>query len=129
MLVFAYIDNNRVARVSVHRDTTENAVLDARGPVPIQILVEDTTVYDSVQNADQDPHIDPPITSVDAASDGPQFDVEDRTIELRVDEAILAQLAQEHYAADDWPDTDQQWRRRWLDTVTAYRPDAAPSAG
>lgn len=50
-------------------------------------------------------------------SDCPEFDVEDRAIEVRVDDTRLAELAQEQFGIDDWPDSDQEWRDRWIDTV------------
>ncbi|WP_043736005.1 hypothetical protein [Nocardia asiatica] len=118
ILVFAYIDDSGVVRVSVHLDTTENSVLDARGLVPLRIVVEDTTVYDGEQDAEQTLHNGLPATPAEIVSDHPASDVEDRKIELRVDDTLLARLAHEHHAEDDWPDTNQQWRKQWLDTVT-----------
>lgn len=47
VLVFAYVDRGGIVRVSIHLDTAEPAVLDSGGLVPIQITLEDATVYDS----------------------------------------------------------------------------------
>lgn len=51
--VYVYIDDSGTVRVSVHLDATENAVLDARGLVPIRfrIVVEGTTIYSSEQDS------------------------------------------------------------------------------
>ncbi|WP_280428295.1 hypothetical protein [Nocardia brasiliensis] len=47
VLVFAYVDQDGIVRVSVHLDSAEPAVIDSGGLVPIRIIIEDTTVYDS----------------------------------------------------------------------------------
>ncbi|MEU0853348.1 hypothetical protein ABZ387_36320 [Streptomyces flaveolus] len=46
VLVFAYLDaDTRAVRVSVHLDTTDEQVLLADGTVPVQVDVEDATVF------------------------------------------------------------------------------------
>lgn len=51
VLVFAYVDQSGIVRVSVHLDTAEPAVLDGRDLVPMRVTIEDTTVFDSVDMA------------------------------------------------------------------------------
>ncbi|MGW4720853.1 hypothetical protein [Nocardia sp. NPDC004260] len=113
VLVFTYIDDNGVVRVSVHLDTTDAAVHDIRGLVPIRIVLEDSVVFDSEQ--DPTPHT---ATSTDIAFNGPEFNAEDRTIELRIDETILVKMAEENWDIDDWPHTDRERRKLWLNIVT-----------
>ncbi|MWA07654.1 hypothetical protein [Streptomyces sp. BA2] len=49
ILVFAYLDADlRKARVSVHLDTTHEQFVRADGTVPIQVEIEDATVFDSL---------------------------------------------------------------------------------
>ncbi|MFD7708612.1 hypothetical protein [Streptomyces sp. NPDC059786] len=49
ILVFAYLDADRGAvRVSVHLDTAHEQLVRADGTVPVQVEVEDTTVYDNL---------------------------------------------------------------------------------
>uniref|UniRef100_UPI0024572558 hypothetical protein n=1 Tax=Nocardia carnea TaxID=37328 RepID=UPI0024572558 len=50
-------------------------------------------------------------------SEHSEFDVENRNIEVHLDETHLARMIEEQYDTQDWPDTDEQWRKRWLDTV------------
>ncbi|MEV5645899.1 hypothetical protein AB0L67_38250 [Streptomyces flaveolus] len=46
VLVFAYLDaDTRAVQVSVHLDTTDEQLLQADGTVPVQVDVEDTTVF------------------------------------------------------------------------------------
>ncbi|MFF8632451.1 hypothetical protein [Streptomyces werraensis] len=46
VLVFAYLDaDTRAVRVSVHLDTTDEQLLQADGTVPVQVDVEDATVF------------------------------------------------------------------------------------
>jgi hypothetical protein len=46
VLVFAYLDaDTRAVRISVHLDTTDEQVLLADGTVPVQVDVEDATVF------------------------------------------------------------------------------------
>ncbi|MEU9222000.1 hypothetical protein AB0D47_36365 [Streptomyces sp. NPDC048376] len=46
VLVFAYLDAvTRAVRVSVHLDTTDEQLLQADGAVPVQVDVEDATVF------------------------------------------------------------------------------------
>lgn len=113
VLVFTYIDDNGVVRVSVHLDTTDVAVHDTRGLVPIRIVLEDAVVFDSEQ--EPTPHT---ATPTDIAFNGPEFDAEDRNIEIRVDETILVKMAEKKCDIDDWLDTGQEQRERWLNIVT-----------
>ncbi|MEU6511035.1 hypothetical protein [Streptomyces sp. NPDC046942] len=49
ILVFAYLDADREAvRVSVHLDTTDQRLVRADGTVPIQVEVEDDTVFSTL---------------------------------------------------------------------------------
>ncbi|WP_051828570.1 hypothetical protein [Streptomyces bicolor] len=49
ILVFAYLDADRGAiRVSVHLDTTYEQLVRADGTVPMQVEIEDTTVFDNL---------------------------------------------------------------------------------
>ncbi|MEU3734522.1 hypothetical protein AB0E81_34765 [Streptomyces sp. NPDC033538] len=46
VLVFAYLDaDTRAVRVSVHLDSTDDQLLQADGTVPVEVDVEDTTVF------------------------------------------------------------------------------------
>ncbi|MDN3029436.1 hypothetical protein [Streptomyces sp. S.PB5] len=48
ILVFAHLDADRQAvRISVHLDTTDEQLLRADGTVPVQMEIEDTTVFDN----------------------------------------------------------------------------------
>lgn len=47
VLVFTYVDPDGIVRVSAHLDTAEPSVLDSRSLVPMRVVIEDTTVYDS----------------------------------------------------------------------------------
>ncbi|MFD4635430.1 hypothetical protein ACFVYR_37750 [Streptomyces sp. NPDC058284] len=52
ILVFAYLDADRRAlRVSVHLDTTDEQLVRSDGTVPVQVEIEDTTVFDSLTPA------------------------------------------------------------------------------
>ncbi|MEU9191053.1 hypothetical protein AB0D14_42500 [Streptomyces sp. NPDC048484] len=49
ILVFVYLDADRGAvRVSVHLDTTDEQLVRADGTVPMQVEIEDATVFDNV---------------------------------------------------------------------------------
>lgn len=49
ILVFAYLDADRKAvRVSVHLDTTHEQLVRADGTVPVQVEIEDATVFDNL---------------------------------------------------------------------------------
>ncbi|MFI9825266.1 hypothetical protein ACIHFC_33235 [Streptomyces sp. NPDC052013] len=49
VLVFAYLDADRGAvRISVHLDTADEALVQDDGTVPVQVDVEDATVFDSL---------------------------------------------------------------------------------
>ncbi|MGX1915968.1 hypothetical protein ACWIID_45395 [Streptomyces phaeochromogenes] len=49
ILVFAYLDSDKEAvRVSVHLDTTDEQLVRADSTVPIQVEIEDTTVFTSL---------------------------------------------------------------------------------
>ncbi|WP_128380278.1 hypothetical protein [Streptomyces cavernae] len=49
ILVFAYLDADRGAvRVSVHLDTTDEQLIRADGTVPLQVEIEDATVFDNL---------------------------------------------------------------------------------
>ncbi|MFD3504416.1 hypothetical protein [Streptomyces sp. NPDC058678] len=49
ILVFAYLDADRGAvRVSVHLDTTDEQLVRADGTVPLQVEIEDATVFDNL---------------------------------------------------------------------------------
>ncbi len=49
ILVFAYLDSDKEAvRVSVHLDTTDKQLVRADSTVPIQVEIEDTTVFTSL---------------------------------------------------------------------------------
>ncbi|MGW6274689.1 hypothetical protein [Streptomyces sp. NPDC055060] len=49
ILVFAYLDADlRAVRISVHLDTTHEKLARTDGSVPIQVEIEDTTVFDNL---------------------------------------------------------------------------------
>lgn len=49
ILIFAYLDTDlRTVRISIHLDTTHEQLVRADGTVPIQVEIEDTTVFDNL---------------------------------------------------------------------------------
>ncbi|MGW7073510.1 hypothetical protein ACWGII_39635 [Streptomyces sp. NPDC054855] len=49
ILVFAYLDADlHTVRISIHLDTTHEQLVRADGTVPLQIEIEDTTVFDNL---------------------------------------------------------------------------------
>ncbi|MGW6027616.1 hypothetical protein [Streptomyces sp. NPDC055099] len=49
ILVFAYLDADlRTVRISIHLDTTHEKLARTDGSVPIQVEIEDTTVFDNL---------------------------------------------------------------------------------
>lgn len=114
--VYAYIDGDGIVRVSDHLGSTEAVALDDRGLVPIRMgfrmNIEDVTVFDSEQDADRVAYASRRLIPAETFSDCPGFDVEDRAIELRAADTILAEPAQKQYGLDGWPEIDPEWRDR-----------------